>query len=190
MRAMWNIKPPPLGHLGVASARKIDVDDSCFFLDHANRKMGHMRPGSTPIDHQSHAMDKKLTVVFGVDNIGSTWILIQHENLDEAGWTDFLKNNVFPTCGPNRALLYDNLKAHVTVRATQLVIRAGHTPLARPVHSPWLAPIEFIFGLMEAHLRRITHLVTRENFRRCIIRAYRAATTPANCAAIFRHCGL
>ena len=43
---------------------------------------------------------------------------------------------------------------------------------------------------MEAHLRRITHLVTRENFRRCIIHAYRAATTPANCAVIFRHCGL
>jgi len=88
--------------------------------------MGHMRSGSTPIDHQSHAMDKKLTVVLGVDNIGSTWIRIQHGNLDEAGWIDFLKNDVFPTCGPNRALLlYDNLKAHVTVRATQLVIRAG-----------------------------------------------------------------
>jgi transposase len=118
------------------------------------------------------------------------WLRIQDENLDQAGWTDFLSKDVIPTCGPNRTFLFDNLKAHVTVRSTQLVIQAGHTPLARPTYSPWLAPIEFIFGLMEAHLRRISHLVTRENFRCCIIHAYRAATTPANCAAIFRHCGL
>lgn len=190
MRTMWHLRPPPLGHSGVATARDIDFDESCLYLDHANRTLSHMRPGSTPIDHQSHAMETKNTVVLGVDNIGTTWLRIQDENLDEAGWLDYLEKDVIPTCGPNRSFLYDNLKAHVTVRATQLIIQAGHTPLARPTYSPWLAPIEFIFGLMEAHLRRISHLVTRENFRRCIIHAYRAATTPANCAAIFRHCGL
>ena len=145
--------------------------------------MGHMRSGSTPIDHQSHAKDKKLTTVLGVDNIRSSLIHIQDGNLDEAGRIDCLKNDVFPTCGPNRVLLYDNFMAHLTVRATQLVIRAGHTPLVRPVHSPWLAPIRFTFGLMEAHLRRITHLVTRGNFRRCIIHAQHAATTFASSAA-------
>jgi len=47
-----------------------------------------------------------------------------------------------------------------------------------------------MFGLMEAHLCRISPLVTRANFRRGVTHAFIAATTPANCAAIFRHCGL
>jgi transposase len=189
-RAMWHIKQPPLGHHGVATPRIVDFDESCFYFDHANRSIAHARPGSTPIEHQWHTMDTKRTVVVGVDCIGTSWLRIQDDNLDEAGWLDFLQQDVLPTCGPNRVLMYDNLRAHVTVRATQLVIRAGHTPLARPVHSPWLAPIEFIFGLMEAHLRRISPMVTRENFRRCIISAFRHATTPANCSRVFAHCGL
>jgi len=128
----------------------------------------------------------QLAVVLGVDCIGSSWICIRDENLNEEGWLDYLTHDVLPFCGPNRVLMYDNLRAHVTARATQLIVQSGHTPLARPVHSPWLAPIEFIFGLMEAHLRRISPLVTRAYCRRCVMHAYVAATTPANCAAIFR----
>jgi hypothetical protein len=57
-----------------------------------------MRPGSTSLDHQSHAMDKKHTIVLGVNNIGSTWLrILQDDNLDEAGWLDFLENDVFST---------------------------------------------------------------------------------------------
>ena len=190
MRAMWHVRPPPLGHYGTPTARLCDFDESCFYFDHANRVVAHARPGSTPVVDQSHDMGTKLTVVVGVDCIGSSWIRIRDENLNEEGWLDFLTRDVLPFCGPNRSFMYDNLRAHVTARATQLIIQSGHTPLARPVHSPWLAPIEFIFGLMEAHLRRISPLVTSANFRRCIMHAYLAATSPANCAAIFRHCGL
>jgi hypothetical protein len=43
---------------------------------------------------------------------------------------------------------------------------------------------------MEAHLRRMQYIITMQNFRRCIIAAFRAATTPANCRAVFDHCGL
>jgi len=43
---------------------------------------------------------------------------------------------------------------------------------------------------MEAHLRRMQYITTKQNSRRCIIAAFRAATTPANCRAVFGHCGL
>ena len=102
----------------------------------------------------------------------------------------YLEEDLLPVCGPRRTFMMDNLKAHVTPRALQVMIQAGHRPLARPPYSPWLAPIEFIFGLMEAHLRRMQYIITKQNFRRCIIAAFRAATTPANCRAVFDHCGL
>ena len=56
---------------------------------------------------QSHDMGTKLTVVLGVDCIGSSWIRIRDENLNEEGWLDYLTHDVLPFCGPNRVLLYD-----------------------------------------------------------------------------------
>jgi len=79
-------------------------------------------------------MVTKLTVVLGVDCIGSSSIRIRDENLNEQGWLGYLIHEVLPFCGPNRVLMYDNLRAQVTSRATQLTIQLGHTPLARPVH--------------------------------------------------------
>ena len=107
MRAMWHVRPPPLGHYGAPTASCCDFDESCFYLDHANRTVAHARPGSTPVVDQSHDMGTKLTVVLGVDCIGSSWIRIRDENLNEEGWLDYLTHDVFPVCGPNRVLLYD-----------------------------------------------------------------------------------
>ena len=87
--------------------RCCDFDEPCFYLDHANRTVAHARPGSTPVVDQSHGMGTKLTVVLGVDCIGSSWIRIRDENLNEEGWLDYLTHDVLPFCGPNRVLLYD-----------------------------------------------------------------------------------
>mmetsp|Transcript_12076 Transcript_12076/g.24489 ORF Transcript_12076/g.24489 Transcript_12076/m.24489 type:complete len:359 (+) Transcript_12076:122-1198(+) len=190
LRTMWHHRSPPLGHFGVSTASAIDIDETCFYLDHVNRTIGHCRPGSTPIEDQSHAMNTKFTFVLGIDALGASFPRLQEENLNEEGWISFLQVDLFPHCGPNRVPMYDNLGSHVTPRAQQVIIQAGHKPLARPPYSPWLAPIEFIFGLMEAHLRRPQHLANAGNFRRCIMHAFRAAVTPATCAAVFRHCGL
>jgi hypothetical protein len=46
-----------------------------------------------------------------------------------------------------------------------------------------------IDNLMEAQLRRMQYIITKQNFQRCIIAALRAATTPANRRAVFGHCG-
>jgi transposase len=86
--------------------------------------------------------------------------------------------------------MMDSLKVHVTSHALQVMIQAGHRPLARPPYSPWLAPIKFIFGPMEAHLRCMQYSITKQNFRRCIIAAFREGTTPANRCAVFDQCSL
>jgi hypothetical protein len=44
-------------------------------------------------------------------------------------------------------------------------------------------------NLMEAQLRGMQYIITKQNFHRCIIAAFRAATTPANRRAVFGHCG-
>ena len=84
-------------------------------------------------------------------------------NLDEALWIDFLRSYLFAVCGPQRVILFGYLRAHA--RALQVIMQAGNRP--RPQCSPWLAPIEFIFGLMESYLRKTMHLAKPQNFRHC-----------------------
>ena len=155
LRTLWHVMPPPMGHVGVSSASKWDIDETCFYITFANRVMGHAPVGKTPIEDQSHTLGEKLNIILAIDRIGSTELRIQDENLDAEGWIAYLEEDLLPVCGPRRTFMMDNLKAHVTPRALQVMIQAGHRPLARPPYSPWLAPIEFILwthgGALAAH---------------------------------------
>jgi hypothetical protein len=109
LRTLWHVMPPPMGHVGVSSASKWDINETFFY------------------------------------------IRIQGENLDAEGWNAYLEEDLLPVCGPRRTFMMDNL--------------------------------------MEAQLRGMQYIITKQNFHRCIIAAFRAATTPANRRAVFGHCG-
>ena len=175
LRDSWHTQPPSMGHLGVPTMACFDIDETCFYLNMANRTFGQARPGSTPIESQRHALGEKFTFVLAVDPMGNYACRISTVNLDEALWIDFLRSDLFAVCGPQRVILFGYLRAHA--RALQVIMQAGNRP--RPLCSPWLAPIEFIFGLMEAYLRKTMHLAKPQNFRRCILAACQAAVAPA-----------
>ena len=88
--------------------------------------------------------------------------------------------------------MWDNLGSHLTP-AVDAVIGAANggtiSSLARPAYTPHWAPIEFIFGIIEAHLRRYQYQATRQNFEQLLRRAIREAVTPVTCYNIFKHCG-
>ena len=37
LRTLWHVMSPPMGHVGVASASKWDIDETCFYIACANR---------------------------------------------------------------------------------------------------------------------------------------------------------
>jgi hypothetical protein len=186
----WLNLPPGLGGVaGLDVWRMWDIDESCFYYIYANRTFGHAPSGQTPIEHQDHENppNSKISMILGVDRMGNFAIELSADNVDNAGWISYLNTRLFPICGPSRVLLFDNLRQHVTAQSMQTILNAGRLPLPRPVYSPHLAPIKFIFGLIEAHLRRLQYKTTPQNFQNAVITAVRGAVTPSNCRAVFEH---
>ena len=190
----WLNLPPGMGGVaGLDVWRMWDIDESCFYYIYANRTFGHAPSGETPIEHQDHENppNSKISMILGVDRMGNFAIELSADNVDNNSWIQYLNTRLFPICGPNRVLLFDNLlRHHVTPLSLQTIRHAWHMPLARPTYSPHLAPIEYIFGLIEAHLRRLQYVIIPANFRNAVISAMRGAVTRTNCRNVFKHCNL
>ena len=117
--------------------------------------------------------------------------IIEDGNLTGPGFLEYLTTYVFPhIVGQNRVHMWDNLRAHLTVPVRMAVAAAGHTWLARPPYTPKWGPIEFVFGVIENHLRKFQfQSVDDENFPQFISAAIQRATNAAGFDNIFVHCG-
>ena len=117
--------------------------------------------------------------------------LIEDGNLDGEGFREYLTQLVYPyIIGQQRVHMWDNLRAHMTVPVRMSVAAAGHTWLARPPYTPKWGPIEFVFGVVENHLRKFQFQnVNDQNFPQFISAAIQRATNPASFDNIFIHCG-
>ena len=193
MRALWRLRPPPLGHIGVNRYRMIDIDEMGVFITTCNRHYGHGYVGERAVEVQKYLPGSKFTVVLGISPLGETFLdIIEDGNLDQAGFVLFLERKVLPFCGPNRVLLWDNLKAHLGAAVQALVANAALQPataglmsLARPPYTPHWGPIEFAFGVIESHLRRLQFTVTSGNFRQCLMVAISSVLSAQMCDNIF-----
>ena len=134
----------------------------------------------------------KFTLVMGVSACGEVFaMIIKDGNLDGQGFDDFLATPVFPLIGDRaRVLMWDNLKAHLSATIQAIVANTFHQTLARPPYSPEFGPIEFVFGVIEGHLRKWQFQnVDDENFPNVINAAIRMATDARKFDNIFMHCG-
>jgi transposase len=192
-RQMWRSQPPPYGHQGVGIMKLIDADEMGVYITHTQRGFGYALVGRRPTEVQIHEKDKLFTVVMGISAQGECFYqIIRGGGVNGQRFVRFLTDFLFPHCGNDRVLMWDNLGSHLTP-AVDAVIGAANggtiSSLARPAYTPHWAPIEFIFGIIEAPLRRYQYQATRQNFEQLLRRAIREAVTPVTCYNIFKHCG-
>lgn len=190
---MWRTMPPPYGHVGVHRASMIDIDEMGVYITHTARGFGYACQGSRPRETQVHEKDKLFTVVMGISSSGECFYQIIYDGgINGPRFVEFLDNFLYPYCGNGRVLTWDNLKAHLTPAVDASVAAANGgtlTSLSRVPYMPGWGPIEFIFGVIEAHLRRHQYQANRANFIRLLRSSIRSAVTPATCYNIFKHCG-
>ena len=74
-----------MGHVGVSSALKWYIDETCIYITFAIRVIGHAPVGKAPIEGHSHTLGEKLNITLAIDRICSTALRIQDENLDAEG---------------------------------------------------------------------------------------------------------
>jgi transposase len=107
--------------------------------------------------------------------------------VDQATFAAYLEQVLAPTLRPGQVVLADNLSAHKSERAQEIIAGCGCTLLYLPAYSPDYSPIELAFSKIKSELRRAAAR-TCEALEAAIAKAL-AQITAAEAAAFFRHCG-
>jgi transposase len=99
----------------------------------------------------------------------------------------YLEQVLAPTLRPGQIVLADNLSAHKSERAQEIIAGCGSTLVYLPPYSPDYSPIELAIAKIKAELRRAASR-TREALEAAIATAL-AQITAADARAFFEHCG-
>ena len=113
--------------------------------------------------------------------------LIVTGGVDQPIFASYLEQVLAPTLQPGQVVLADNLSAHKSERAQQIIAGCGCTLVYLPPYSPDYSPIELAFAKIKTELRRAAAR-TREALEAAIASAL-AQITAADARAFFEHCG-
>lgn len=135
-------------------------------------------PRNTPIN---------TTTIAALTHHGMGPALMVAGGVDQQTFTTYLEQVLAPTLQPGQVVLADNLSAHKSERAQEIIAGCGCRLLYLPPYSPDYSPIELAFAQIKADLRRATAR-TREGLEAAIATAL-AQITAADARAFFQHCG-
>ena len=107
--------------------------------------------------------------------------------VDAQLFASYVEQVLAPTLRPGQVVLADNLSAHKSARAREIIASRGCTLLFLPPYSPDYSPIELAFAKIKTALRQAAAR-TREELETAIAVAL-AQITPADAHAFFEHCG-
>lgn len=113
--------------------------------------------------------------------------LIVTGGVDRVTFSTYLEQVLAPTLRPGQVVLLDNLSAHTSPRAQEIVAACGGTLVYLPPYSPDYSPIELAFAQLKAALRRAAAR-TRDALEEAIASALRQISA-ADARAFFEHCG-
>ncbi len=113
--------------------------------------------------------------------------LIVSGGVDQRIFAAYLEHVLAPTLRVGQVVLADNLSAHKSVRAQEIIAGCGCTLVYLPPYSPPYSPIELAFAKIKTELRR-TATRTREALEAAIA-AVLTQITAADARAFFLHCG-
>ena len=113
--------------------------------------------------------------------------LIVQGSMNQSIFEAYLEQVLAPTLRPGQIVLADNLRAHKSERAQEIVAGCGCRLVYLPPYSPDYSPIELAIAKIKAELRRAA-VRTREALETAIAAALAQITT-ADARAFFRHCG-
>jgi transposase len=135
-------------------------------------------PRNTPIN---------TTTIASLTEQGMGPALIVEGGVDCLTFNAYLEQLLAPTLQPGQVVLLDNLSAHKSARAEQIIAARGCRLMYLPPYSPDYSPIELAFAQIKADLRRAAAR-TRELLEAAIATAL-AQIKAADAQAFFQHCG-
>lgn len=97
---------------------------------------------------------KTQTFIAGLrhDGITAPWVL--DGAMNRAAFDVYIEKELAPTLKQGDIVILDNLPAHKSEKAKQILRKSGAWLLFLPPYSPDLNPIEMAFSKLKAHLRK------------------------------------
>lgn len=135
-------------------------------------------PRNTPVN---------TTTIAAITPQGMGPALVLSGGVDQATFVAYLEQVLAPSLHPGQIVLADNLSAHKSRRAQEIVAGCGCTLLYLPAYSPDYSPIELAIAKIKSELRRVAAR-SREALEAAIASAL-AQITAAEARAFFQHCG-
>ena len=120
-----------------------------------------------------------------IEGVGETMVVEGATNT--VVFETYLEKVLAPSLSPGQIVIADNLSAHKSQRARELVEARGARLWFLPAYSPDYSPIENAFSKLKSYLRK-TQARTREALQTAIAEALRAIT-PQDAHGYFQHCG-
>ena len=155
------------GVSGLDVGEMIDIDEASYYVNQSERRYGHALAGygAVGVGHGPRT-GKKWTILLACDvNVGTVAYWRYEGNTTKERFYLFLALFVFPAIvGPRRYILFDNLSGHFGPEIDQLFQLAGHTWIARPIHSPDFGFVEWCFNWIRMFLEHHHPEIEEGNF--------------------------
>ena len=169
------------------------LDESGANEHTAYRKRGWAPFGIIPWVKRPLKRSERWSILPAYCSDGVLACTIYHGSIDGAIFAHFLKEQVLPRCnpfpGPRSVLVMDNCSTHLVPEIQELCDEAGVVIKYLPPYSPDFNPIEELFSVVKAWMKRHCELVHTMSFKEFLYTAVTACSKPQFAKAHFQHAG-
>ena len=168
------------------------LDESGANEHTAYRKRGWAPFGIIPWVKQPLKRSERWSVLPAYCSDGVLACTVYHGGIDGPIFAH-LKEQVLPRCspfpGPRSVLVMDNCSTHLVPGVQELCDKAGVVIRYLPPYSPDFNPIEELFSVAKAWMKRHCEMVHTMSFREFIYAVIAATNKPQTARAHFQHAG-
>jgi len=172
----------------------VELDaDTFIFVDECGSHTGLARTRArAPKGERAYASlprntGPNTTILSSLSSKGMGETMVVEGATNTAVFEAYIERVLAPSLRSGQIVIVDNLSAHKSVRARELVESRGARLWFLPPYSPDYSPIENAFSKLKSHLRKAAAR-TRSDLHTAIEEAL-DAITPQDALGYFHHCG-
>jgi transposase len=135
-------------------ARQLVFLDECGVNTTMHRRYGRAPKGQRALGVVPRNWKSSTTILGALSCEGVQAVMSLEGATDRLAFEAFIEQVVLPTLRPGQVVVLDNLSAHKSHKAQQLVEEAGCSWLFLPPYSPDFNPIEMLWSKFKSDLRR------------------------------------
>ena len=180
-REQWLSLQP---HLDV---RQLKFLDETGFQNSMRDDMGWAPLGETPLII-APTRGKNVTLLGVIDSDGPVVCAVQDGYMNKENFLTYLSEVIGPALQPGDLLVMDNLRAHTSKEASEILASFGVTPLFLPPYSPEFNPIELCWAWLKSRFRSLPLLISVSDVMRRV-RALWERLPDEVCRGATGHCG-